>query len=309
VGNLDEKKIRVQSPAAVAFLCGGPCSSLGAPVPLSLRDAFLKIADNPSLRGKTLIQAEDVTSLSFFKDCYDDLLKFETDLAQITDLVILFCESEGSFAELGAFSMVPEISERLFVVVRGRYWENDSFIKLGPIRALINLYGKESVYVLDDKYVGIYGAGSSGVNISTLKDILQEPLRLRLEKARAPTTFDPQRPGHIIKLIVGVVQEYGALMIDEIENVLKYFSVNVHSDQIAAYLLCARAVNWVVEKTKGYNTYYIAHPIFDAATFFSKETAEIKEKTRRRSAIREHWKTHDPLRYHGIIEICGRGVA
>jgi hypothetical protein len=94
--DLDAEKIHVQAPSNIVFLCGGQISSISEVTPLSLRDAFLKILENPVLRGRDLILAEDITqNISFFEK-YSDILEFETDFAQIVELIILFCESEGS---------------------------------------------------------------------------------------------------------------------------------------------------------------------------------------------------------------------
>ena len=101
--DLDAEKIHVQVPTQVIFLCGGRISSLADKTPLSLRDAFYKINDNPVLRKRDLILAEDITAQLAVFDKYKDILEFETDLAQIVELIILFCESEGSLAEFGAF--------------------------------------------------------------------------------------------------------------------------------------------------------------------------------------------------------------
>src|SRR6185295_12911360 len=106
------------------------------------------------LKGRDLIQAEEITSDFLFFKKYDNILDFETDLAQIVELIILFCESEGSLAELGAFAMIDEIAQRLFVVVRQKHWNASSFIKLGPLRRVERKYGRETVCVVDDDDVG-----------------------------------------------------------------------------------------------------------------------------------------------------------
>ena len=62
----------------------------------------------------------------------------------------------------------------------------------------------------------IRGDSTENLKIGVLKEQLQEPLRLRLEKVRQPTTFNPDSAGHLIKLIVGLIQEYGALTDEEI---------------------------------------------------------------------------------------------
>lgn len=93
--DLDADKIHVQVPTHVIFLCGGPVSSIQETIPLSLRDAFYKILDNPVLRTRELILAEEITARLATFDKYRNILDLETDLAQIVELIILFCESEG----------------------------------------------------------------------------------------------------------------------------------------------------------------------------------------------------------------------
>jgi hypothetical protein len=306
VEDLDVSKVHVRAPTSVVFLCGGPTSSLSESTPLSIRDAFLKIADNPALKkDHQLILAEDVTVLSIFSSHYTDLLKFETDLAQITELIVLFCESEGSMAELGAFSMVGEIAERLLVIVRDRHWIANSFIKLGPLRALENQYGANSIYVLDDSDINIRGTLSANINIGVLRDRLQEPLTSRLKSIRQSTTFDRTKHGHIIKLSVGLIQEYGALTLEELGGALTLFGPECSETQLSSFLLCAEEVNWIKRIRKGSNTYYFARNLPDAATFTSKENAAEKNRVRRRLQIRDHWSATDALRDRGIKEVFG----
>jgi hypothetical protein len=84
--DLDAEKIHVQAPSSIIFLCGGQLSDISEATPLSLRDAFLKILDNPILRARDLILAEEITQDFSFFDKYSDILEFETDFAQIVEL-------------------------------------------------------------------------------------------------------------------------------------------------------------------------------------------------------------------------------
>ncbi|PDT06371.1 hypothetical protein CO666_01800 [Rhizobium chutanense] len=272
-----------------------------------MRDAFLKILNNPALNGKVLIQAEDITRLGFFSDAYEDILEFETDLAEISEIILLFCESEGSLAELGAFSVIEEIASRMLVIVRDKHWSGEgasSFVRLGPLRYLERKHGQSSVFVIDDRDIGVAGS-AAGIRIDVLRDQLQSPLASRLATIRNPTTFSSTRPGHIIKLIVGMVQEYGALTIDEIDELLLKLDVYVPSLKLKGYLLCAEAANWVVKKRKGSDDFYVARPLPDSVSIVTKTVRAVANKGRRRMAIREHWKAHQPLRYSVITEFYG----
>lgn len=303
---LDANDIRVQAPSPIVFVCGGEVTDIAAPQPKSLRDAFLKIIDFPPIRKARLFLAEEINLFYLSRRTYDDLLEFETDLAQITDLVLLFCESEGSLAELGAFAMTAEISQRILVVMRDKYYKKDSFVMLGPILALKNTYGEQVTYVLDDSDINITGTTYRDLNISTLKERLIKPIQKRLEIIREPTTFNKQKSGHLIKLIVGLIQEYGALTIDEIHEILHKMEIHLTAEKAASYLLCAEAVEWIKADKKGGEVYYFAKSLkHDAVQYMFDGNLPETNKLRRRMSIRLFWKEKDPDRFRGITQYSG----
>jgi hypothetical protein len=300
--DLSVEKLHVQAPTEVIFLCGGRYTSLSAPGTSSMRDAFLKVSNHPALGGRDIVLAEDVTALSIFSAYYEDILEFETDLAQITELILLFCESEGSFAELGSFASVEEIAQRLLVIIRDHNWNIDSFITLGPLRYLRRKY-HDSVYVLEDDLIGIINGSVSNIDLDQFKAALDEPLRARLSSVKEPSTFSAARSGHIIKLIVGLVQEYGALEQQEIIDLLPRFGVNIDNRQFGAYLLCAKSMGWLEEKSKGFRSFLLPKVDFPAIHFVAAEEATTKNRTRRRLLIREYWEKNDALRLRAISPI------
>jgi hypothetical protein len=303
--HLDADSIHVQAPVAVIFICGGKTSDVKQAKPDSIRDAFMKVTDNPALRGREFILAEEVNPFYMARPAYNNYLEFEVDLAQITELIVLFSESAGSFVELGAFSMISEISERLLVVIRDKHYREDSFIRLGPLLALQNQHGDAVVCVIDDEDVNIIGDSVDFIKKDTLRDRLINPISDRIRQVRQPTTFDESRSGHMIKLIVGLIQEYGALTIPEIEELLIHANVLRSQKQIDAYLLCAESVDWVKKDKKGVNTYFFARPVKDAARLVLKDSAPVRDKIRRRQSLREYWKAVDPDRYRGIVKWMG----
>jgi hypothetical protein len=273
--------------------------------PTSLRDAFLKDVSNPALRTRKAILAEDINVFYVKSPTYKDLLRFETDLAQITELILLFSESEGSFAELGAFAMVPDIASRLLVVITDRHYQHDSFIKLGPIAFLEHTIGERVVYVLDEDKIGTRHTSVSDVDVKILCNKLAVPIQQRLNEIREPTTFDNQKNGHAIKLMVGLVQEYGALTADELSESLAAMGLSRSLEDVQAFMLCAEAVEWVKKEKRGTYTYYFSLPVKDAAQFYFKSGLGQRNKIQRRLNFRSHWKENDPDRYSGIVKYGG----
>lgn len=110
-------------------------------------------SDLTSFRYKVSSILEEHTKyqLAYPEDLFEDLLEgqaansllsLEAHLADAVDLIILIPESPGSFAELGAFSMIQELSQKMLVLRQGRYKSDKSFINHGPIRLVKSYKGK-----------------------------------------------------------------------------------------------------------------------------------------------------------------------
>jgi len=303
--DIDVNRIHVREPYDVVFLCGGPYNYENQEQTISLRDAFLKSFPNVMNHGHWII-AEDITRQHDFFENYIDILTFETDLAQIVKLIVLFCESIGSAAELGAFAAINEILVRLFVVVREEHWEKTSFIKLGPLRRIEKQLGRQAIHVIEDSQIGINGDDLSGINRTELIDLIQQPITQRVSSKQESTTLDKTKAGHRIKLIVGLLQEYGALTFEEILEALSKLDVTINDNDLKGYLCCAEAVEWVNKKSRGSHDYYLPttkNSPQDAAIFHMKAEAQVKDKIRRRTDIREYWKDNDKPRFSIISNI------
>jgi len=79
------------------------------------------------------------------EDLFDDLLAgqgqhsllvLENILADSVDSIVLFPESPGSFAELGAFANSSLLANKLICVGQKKYAKNKSFINYGPARLI-----------------------------------------------------------------------------------------------------------------------------------------------------------------------------
>ncbi len=304
VEDLDVKALHVRAPANLIFLCGGPFSPEHDGPYQSLRDAFLRVASHAALKDSDLVLAETFTKEFTFSAHYDDILEFESDLAQIAELIILFCESEGSFAELGAFAHDEEISKRLLVVLRDRFANADSFITLGPI-ARLRKHREHSVFTIADDQIGIKNDSHASISLDDFKAVLDTPLRLRLANAREPTTFDARRDGHLIKLVVGLIQDYGALTEKEIADAISSLGIEVKIERLRAYLLCAKVVHWIDVTSIGFDRYYFPLVEQPATEFKVAKEATVKGRNKRLAYIREFWQAKDKQRFGVIAKSLG----
>lgn len=302
---MDRTRVFVEPPTDLIFLCGG---KTGKPVGklLSIRDAFLKIPDNPALEGRKILLAEKVNTFHLSRPAYADLLRFEIDFAQICELVLLFSESQGSIAELGAFSMVPEIASKMLVVVRDYHLKEDSFIKLGPVQHLKLEHGEHSLFILNDADTGMSKTSIKNVDLDVLRDRLTPAINDRFQAVKEKVTFDRDRRGHLIKFMVGFVQEFGGLTAAELVMILTEFEVNLDVNEVDKLMLCAEAAKWVVRDQRGFETYYFALPgTKDAIVLKFAKGSPVFNKVRRRQDFRDAWAKTDQQRMSGIKQFAG----
>lgn len=304
VRGMDPGTLRVHAPSSVVFLCGGAINPTLSP-PLMLRDAFLRIV-RLSVPSYTVILAEDAKPLVADAG-YDNLLLFESDIAQVVGQILLFVESPGSLAELGAFAALDAVSPRLLVVLDEYYYNQSSFVKQGPLRYLEIKQGEESIVALDRASVGIGDDGTiAGLDTANFAAAVLPALEQRLSKLPKSEKFNPKNAGHAILLLVGLCQELGALTQSELRDFLKLFGV---SDlRFSNFVYCAELLQWVRKVRKGNSIYYVAKGGEFALEYQLNKTVILRDKIRWRSDIRAHWQKQDAARFNAIRDVTAEKV-
>ena len=298
---VDVSTVHVVTPLTpTIFLCGGDTS--GSREIKSLRGAFLRFAyDKPFNRYEILI-AEELNAF-FPRGTYRDLLSLESDLAQIATLIVVFSESYGSAAELGAFAMKEEIAKRLLVVIDDINYSHDSFIKLGPLKSLENNMGRVSVHVLDMLDLGISSLGNlSTLNLPLFKDAMLQALSLREATIEKTTTFTASNRGHLAILMTGLIQHHGALTAVELKQCLKELSIDVDDETVINLMLCAEFVRWAVKVSKGSYDYYISKVDKQLITYRRPPGSKRIDPVRWRADVLAYWSTNDRSRFRAISD-------
>ncbi|NEK16200.1 retron St85 family effector protein [Rhizobium leguminosarum] len=290
----------MRAPSPIILLCGGPID-VKTLKPASLREAYTLIYGRPPLKAYTTITPEECKIFSP-DGKYQDWLSFESEFAQIVDLIVLFSESYGSVAELGAFAMVEEIALRLLVVMDDKNYGESSFIKLGPVRRLVGQYGNSAVCVLNRQDLNITSiANVADLNLDNFAKILIAAIETRKKDYKERTTFNAERPGHLIKLIVGLIQHYGALTETEIEVLLFAMDLKIKPNKISDYLLCAANASWVIKDKRGVEEYYCAKPnTVPAVEYKLRKDIPFEDKDRWRARVSEYWRNEEPIRFDCI---------
>lgn len=108
-----------------------------------MRDVFWENTLQPQRREAwlpNLKRPEDFEDWWAFSG-YTDILLFERDACLLAKIVVLFAESPGSYAELGAFALDHAIVNKLLVIIPSKFREGDkqkSFLTLGPLTRIEN---------------------------------------------------------------------------------------------------------------------------------------------------------------------------
>jgi len=111
------------------FLCGGEL--------LNSQNARSKMAEIFSKHQRyELLYPEDMFDDLLAGQGQHSLMKLETILADSVDSIVLFPESPGSFAELGAFSNNENLARKMVVVSNIKFKSDKSFINYGPNRLI-----------------------------------------------------------------------------------------------------------------------------------------------------------------------------
>lgn len=294
--------IHVSIPSKKMLVCGGYAQASG-PIK-SLRGAFLRFAYGKApFSSYEIIIAEDLQE-QYEKSKYKDLLMFESDLAQVSSLILLFSESYGSAAELGAFCILETIAARLLVVIDAENYDSASFVKQGPLQRLLDTTSPHSVHVLYKEELGIDSFSEADfpkIDLGVLEKRLKEAVDLRKKTIPDSSTFNESSVGHKILFVVGIVQQYGALRIDELQSLLKGFRLNWSDFDVENMFSCAEVMGWIKKRRIGSFDHYVSL----ASNFILSFPSGFKKGvsiTEWRMNCSNYWKENDYMRFKIIAD-------
>ena len=111
------------------FLCGGASTAKHS----STRDSLKEVLRNE--RNLAIYYPENLFAGILARKKMD-LLTLEKILADNSDIIIIICESPGSFTELGAFVNSNDTCGKVVAFIQSKYKNDKSFINQGPIEYL-----------------------------------------------------------------------------------------------------------------------------------------------------------------------------
>jgi len=182
-------------------------------------------------------------------DTYSDLLLFEMDLGYLTSAVLVFLESPGAIAELGAFSQISSLGERLIVVVTDNHHPKKSFISLGPIRSIKETQKyPHSVCVIPNVKPDQFGPHIP---------VVVNTLDLKRGRPNSSEGFKSENIQHQILLILDLVNLFSVIQISELQILMAHFGKQMSFPRLNQILYVLEKVGLIIRKPYGNNEYFL----------------------------------------------------
>jgi hypothetical protein len=304
---------RVRNTLNLIFLCGGPKQNPKLPTPFrSARDYFFRHVQNTPTIATRVRLAEDI-GLWQDHETFTDLLEVEEYVAALADLIILFVESPGSVAELGAFSALTAVQPKLLAVVN-KHFKEPSFISEGPVRRLKFKNSPIYEYTWNPSSRLLNAEKNLGV-FNDLSEDICDLLQRREQAFQKEQTLDLTLHGHTMLMVADLIDIAFAATITDIHECLKAVGKDILLSHLQKYLFLLTDLSIIrteyldgplyVSKGKGP---YILYDFLEGAQVKNRERAKVEirsqlEGTRKR-ILHRHLKE---LRQKGVVTE-GEGV-
>ncbi|NNA99323.1 retron St85 family effector protein [Pseudomonas gessardii] len=251
---LETSRIVLTQP--ILFLCGGKVDPRLVE-PESVRGALVSYLNNA---GCDL--ADSITLAEDFKDwihdsIYRDLLVFESDIAHISSLIIIILESAGALTELGLFVRNRALKNKMLVFINEQHYEENSFIKLGPLRHLQDIKDSSVCAYPWEKIANTEKMDLKGSLKVTLKEMRNDILSIVSDQDKSEQ-FNRDNEGHVSFVIYELVRTFRALKLTEIDNFLCKLGLEIPREKIKRLIFLLTKFKLVNMMKRGHVEYYYA---------------------------------------------------
>lgn len=299
--SLDLSKTKVDKFPSKIFLCGGP------PRESSERKGWASarhfIAEHLRINHPEISQ--HIVLAEVHADWrsgrhYKTLLGVEIDIVNLASAIIIFLESAGSIAELGAFSMLDNVKHRIHVFLQDAHSTNHSFINDGIIAHIDDAIPTTRVYTYDWKIEGELLADPDGFSehITSIVD----NIRNALAQESKPIPLDFKDSGHQMLFLVQMIIVFSALKITECYEIMsKVFQLS--DDDVQSRVYALERLGMVKMAPYGGNVYYISLIEDDPCLLYSLKSQKLLDTDMYMISFRVKMKTLDDKRLFALKKI------
>jgi len=285
------------------FFCGGIVLKDNSLPPTSVRDIVLRklFCDAPDLCTK-IIQAEDIQEWLHF-GVYKDLMLFEQHLASLANIIVLFVESPGSIAELGAFSFNEHIEDKLLIFIKEHDYIEKSFISLGPIKYLKDKYDSVKVYpwktetalTSEEIQIRIVLDSMEGITEDIISDI-----KFVYNSKPKSVKFCNTSVGHMMLFLCDIMELFLAVKLKEIQEYFEQMEIPITIDDLKKLLFILKTLELIKEFNYGNDLYYTRNIETPMIKYHFKDSDFSFSRVRIKSTVLEFYEACDLRRLRGL---------
>lgn len=281
LGDINIKSIRYKpSDSAIVLLCGG------------LADANMSSDRSYHSFRDALVHHYPVGPYEFFRPeeiqewkedgVFYDLLDYEKELGAICNLVVIVLESEGSFAELGAFSQMPDLKNKIHVINSEKNSLEKSFINLGILRHLEETTGLHPrVYPWDI-------STPSTINKDLMQDVVDD-ISEQLKELRSQHEFDCNNSSHFITLVVEIIRLFVALKETEIKNYIEVLGYSITQRELKRKLFILEKFEVIKKRRYSDSWFYMRTDSSFSSLSFARRSGKAHDAFRVIVACKEKY--------------------
>ena len=289
--SLEIGRCKIRNTPNLIFLCGGKTAESGPYK--SARDYFhrhLK-AKAASIAGRVKL-AEDVNAK--FHGEFPDLLELENYLADLADITVLFVESPGSIAELGAFAQSDVLRPKTLAVLNTAHSSDRSFILEGPVLKAQNENPQlVHYYEWDPKHLN---SAHSKEGLGEMAEELAKFLKARDAALPKQQTFDAKKRGHILLIVADLIAVAGIATMTDITACLGEVGCDPaqqEPSEVKRYLSLLENASFIKRERRSNQAFYVAAQSARFLKYSYRPGAALTDQKRIRSEIRD---SLEPLR-------------
>lgn len=222
---------------------------------------------------------------------FPDLLELEVYLADLADITILFVESPGSIAELGAFAASDVLRPKTLAVLNKHYGLSQTFISDGPVAKIKNE---------NDQFVHYYEWNPEKLNSPATKtefrDMAQYLTAFLVKRDRSHTKeqiFERKKQGHALLLVADLIGIAGVATTTDIANCLRELGCEFKKEQLDRYFSLLESMSFIRRVLHANQVFYIPGVMKPFIRYTYRSGVALKDQKRIKTAIRG---ALDPMR-------------
>lgn len=180
-----------------------------------------------------------------------NILDVENLISDFSDYILIILESPSAFTELGAFSH-DKLRSKLVIINNLEFKKEESFINLGPIKAIEEKSGQERIVYYKMSKDGVTNRDAIGDTFHQIYELLKDPIRstgkaVDLDSLNPSKKFDKKSAMFIHDLIY----LSGPILHKELIELLKLIFGNENYNKVTHLLAILSSFESIERNEKG----------------------------------------------------------